>query len=169
MAVKPDMIGMAVKDMAATLSFYRLLGLDIPAGVEGEPHVDGGLHQPLPIESAFERGCTHVLALTTVRADYRAPAQTLPLRLMLRPFIGRWPLGLREHFWYRRPHAYNRALDLAAGRARPDGAGVELATLYPCGPRISRTTVDRDLVRRAADACIERVSVLLRELTPSPA
>jgi catechol 2,3-dioxygenase-like lactoylglutathione lyase family enzyme len=40
MAVKPDMIGMAVKDMAAALSFYRLLGLDIPAGVEGEPHVE---------------------------------------------------------------------------------------------------------------------------------
>jgi catechol 2,3-dioxygenase-like lactoylglutathione lyase family enzyme len=40
MAIKPDMVGMVVKDMAATLSFYRLLGLQVPAGVEGEPHVE---------------------------------------------------------------------------------------------------------------------------------
>lgn len=40
MAVQPDMIGIVVKDMAAALRFYRLLDLAIPAGVEGEPHVD---------------------------------------------------------------------------------------------------------------------------------
>jgi catechol 2,3-dioxygenase-like lactoylglutathione lyase family enzyme len=40
MAVKPDMVGMTVSDMAATLRFYRLLELDIPEGVEGEPYVE---------------------------------------------------------------------------------------------------------------------------------
>jgi uncharacterized glyoxalase superfamily protein PhnB len=33
--------------MAATLAFYRLIGLDIAAGADAEPHVDidlGGLH-----------------------------------------------------------------------------------------------------------------------------
>jgi catechol 2,3-dioxygenase-like lactoylglutathione lyase family enzyme len=40
MAIKPDMIGMIVRDMAATLRFYRLLGLDIPEGVEAEPYVE---------------------------------------------------------------------------------------------------------------------------------
>jgi catechol 2,3-dioxygenase-like lactoylglutathione lyase family enzyme len=34
------MIGLAVKDMAASLSFYRRLGLDIP---EGEDHVEATL------------------------------------------------------------------------------------------------------------------------------
>jgi catechol 2,3-dioxygenase-like lactoylglutathione lyase family enzyme len=40
MAVQPDMVGMVVCDMAATLRFYRLLGLDTPAGGEGEPFVE---------------------------------------------------------------------------------------------------------------------------------
>jgi uncharacterized glyoxalase superfamily protein PhnB len=40
MAIQPDMIGIVVSDMAAALSFYRLLGLAVPAGVEGEAHVE---------------------------------------------------------------------------------------------------------------------------------
>lgn len=40
MAVHPDMVGMVVRDMAASLKFYRLLGLAVPEGVEGEPYVE---------------------------------------------------------------------------------------------------------------------------------
>ncbi len=36
----PDMIGMIVRDMHATLDFYRALGLDIPAQAEQEDHVE---------------------------------------------------------------------------------------------------------------------------------
>src|SRR5690349_6875808 len=39
-AVRPDMVGMVVRDMGATLRFYRLLELEIPEGVEGEPYVE---------------------------------------------------------------------------------------------------------------------------------
>ena len=35
-----DMIGLVARDMAASLAFYRRLGLDIPEGAEREPHVD---------------------------------------------------------------------------------------------------------------------------------
>jgi len=35
-----DLIGLVVKDMAATLAFYRLLGLPIPDGAESEGHVE---------------------------------------------------------------------------------------------------------------------------------
>jgi uncharacterized glyoxalase superfamily protein PhnB len=38
-----DAIGMVVADMAATLAFYRLLGIDIADGVEGEGHVEATL------------------------------------------------------------------------------------------------------------------------------
>jgi len=38
-----DAIGMVVKDMAATLAFYRLLGLDIPKEAETEGHVEASL------------------------------------------------------------------------------------------------------------------------------
>ncbi len=37
---KLDMIGLVVRDMAASLAFYRLLGLDIPAGSDQHPHVE---------------------------------------------------------------------------------------------------------------------------------
>jgi catechol 2,3-dioxygenase-like lactoylglutathione lyase family enzyme len=40
MAALPDMVGYVVRDMAATLRFYRLLGLAIPEGVESENYVE---------------------------------------------------------------------------------------------------------------------------------
>ena len=46
MKLRPALIELVVSDMAATLAFYRRLGLDIPPDADGEPHVDtefGGL------------------------------------------------------------------------------------------------------------------------------
>ncbi|GGO11096.1 glyoxalase [Microbispora rosea subsp. aerata] len=47
MAPTFDLIGLVVTDMAASLAFYRRLGLDIPASADTEPHVEvtlpGGL------------------------------------------------------------------------------------------------------------------------------
>lgn len=37
------MIGLVVSDMAASLAFYRRLGLDIPADSDGQPHVEAAL------------------------------------------------------------------------------------------------------------------------------
>jgi uncharacterized glyoxalase superfamily protein PhnB len=38
--VLPDMVGIVVKDMGKALAFYRLLGLPVPEGQEGEPYVE---------------------------------------------------------------------------------------------------------------------------------
>ncbi|MET3982736.1 VOC family protein [Streptomyces sp. PvR034] len=47
MTPRLDMIGLVVSDMAASLAFYRRLGLDVPAEADKEPHVEatgpGGL------------------------------------------------------------------------------------------------------------------------------
>jgi uncharacterized glyoxalase superfamily protein PhnB len=40
MAIQPDMIGLTVRDMGASLRFYRLLGLEIPEDAEAQPHVE---------------------------------------------------------------------------------------------------------------------------------
>lgn len=44
---KLDMIGLVVEDLAASLAFYRRLGLEIPASADDAPHVEvtlpGGL------------------------------------------------------------------------------------------------------------------------------
>ena len=37
---QPDLLGIVVRDMATALKFYRLLGLDIPATLDNEPHVE---------------------------------------------------------------------------------------------------------------------------------
>jgi catechol 2,3-dioxygenase-like lactoylglutathione lyase family enzyme len=46
-APRIDMIGLVVADLAASLAFYRRLGIDIPEAAETQPHVDvtlpGGL------------------------------------------------------------------------------------------------------------------------------
>jgi uncharacterized glyoxalase superfamily protein PhnB len=40
LAIKPDMVGLVVRDMAEALRFYRALGLDVPAGQDEEPFVE---------------------------------------------------------------------------------------------------------------------------------
>ena len=37
---QPDLLGIIVKDMATSLKFYRLLGLDIPVDKDTEDHVE---------------------------------------------------------------------------------------------------------------------------------
>lgn len=38
-----DVVGLVVSDMAATLAFYRRLGLGIPADADARPHVEAAL------------------------------------------------------------------------------------------------------------------------------
>ena len=51
-----DVIGVVVADMGEALAFYRLLGLDIPADADGEPHVEVGL--PGGLRLAFDTEAT---------------------------------------------------------------------------------------------------------------
>ena len=39
MAIVPDMVGIVVSDMGRSLAFYRMLGLDIAEGQDGEEYV----------------------------------------------------------------------------------------------------------------------------------
>ena len=54
---KLDAFGVVVADMAKALDFYRMLGLDIPAAADGEPHVEvalpGGLRLLFDTESTI--------------------------------------------------------------------------------------------------------------------
>lgn len=52
-----DVIGIVVADMAKALDFYRLLGLEIPAEADSEPHVEvvvgGGLRLAFDTEAVI--------------------------------------------------------------------------------------------------------------------
>ncbi len=43
MTTRLDLVGIVVADMARSLAFYRLLGIDLPSDADREPHVDAGL------------------------------------------------------------------------------------------------------------------------------
>jgi catechol 2,3-dioxygenase-like lactoylglutathione lyase family enzyme len=43
MRLRPALIELVVVDMAATLAFYRRLGIEIPADADSQPHVDAAL------------------------------------------------------------------------------------------------------------------------------
>ncbi|MCQ6551852.1 VOC family protein [Streptomyces sp. C10-9-1] len=43
MTPRLDAVGLVVSDMAASLAFYRRLGLDVPAGADDAPHVEAVL------------------------------------------------------------------------------------------------------------------------------
>jgi catechol 2,3-dioxygenase-like lactoylglutathione lyase family enzyme len=65
MNLRPALIELVVSDMAATVAFYRLLGLDLPADADAQPHVDadlgGGLHLAFDTEDtirSFDPGWT---------------------------------------------------------------------------------------------------------------
>ncbi len=49
MALKLDLIGITVADMTAALTFYRLLGFDIPEPGAGEDHVEAVLPNGLRV------------------------------------------------------------------------------------------------------------------------
>lgn len=60
-----DLIGLVVADLAASLAFYRRLGLDIPDDADGKPHVEvrlpGGLRiawDPIETIRSFDPGWT---------------------------------------------------------------------------------------------------------------
>jgi uncharacterized glyoxalase superfamily protein PhnB len=61
MSIQPAAIGIVATDLPRTLSFYRALGLDIPAEADDAPHVDvelpGGMRlmfDPLSTLQAFD-------------------------------------------------------------------------------------------------------------------
>ena len=65
MTPKFDLIGLVVEDMAASLAFYRRLGLDVPPDSDDQPHVEavlpGGLRfawDTVATVRSFEPGWT---------------------------------------------------------------------------------------------------------------
>jgi catechol 2,3-dioxygenase-like lactoylglutathione lyase family enzyme len=56
MKLRPAQVELVVSDMAASLAFYRQLGLEIPADADNEPHVDvdlGGLRLAFDTEDTI--------------------------------------------------------------------------------------------------------------------
>jgi catechol 2,3-dioxygenase-like lactoylglutathione lyase family enzyme len=57
MKLRPAVVELVVSDMATTLTFYRRLGLDLPAEADAQPHVEvdlgGGLRMAFDTEATI--------------------------------------------------------------------------------------------------------------------
>ncbi|WP_369147251.1 VOC family protein [Streptomyces sp. R44] len=76
-----DLVGLVVSDMAASLAFYRRLGLDVPAGAGSAPHVEavlpGGLRIAWDTEDvvrSFDPGWTRPEGGNRVELAFRCGA-----------------------------------------------------------------------------------------------
>jgi predicted patatin/cPLA2 family phospholipase len=112
----------ALKDLLAATSSLPLIAK--PIALHGEPFMDGGIADPIPIERALAKGSERVVAVLTRPAGYRKKRSALVA--LLGKTYRRYPeLG---RAFSRRADAYNAALDRLAelerdGRAfavRPD-------------------------------------------------
>ncbi|MFB7452025.1 VOC family protein [Streptomyces sp. NPDC057027] len=120
-----DLVGLVVSDMAASLAFYRRLGLDIPAGAESAPHVEaalpGGLRIAWDTEDvvrSFDPGWTRPAGGNRVELAFRCaePADVDAVYEELVAAGHRGHLKPWDAVWGQR---YAVVLD-------PDGSGVSL-------------------------------------------
>ncbi|MFE0651191.1 VOC family protein [Streptomyces sp. NPDC059534] len=120
-----DLVGLVVSDMAASLAFYRRLGLDVPAGAESAPHVEaelpGGLRIAWDTEDvvrSFDPGWTRPTGGHRIELAFRcgAPAEVDAVYEELVAAGYRGHLKPWDAVWGQR---YAVVLD-------PDGCGVSL-------------------------------------------
>ena len=124
-----------LKATAAIVPLYnRSVSLD------GGAYVDGGLSNPIPIQSALDAGCTHILVLLTRPPEFVfrpfSPYQRAMISLLLRG----WKPAFVDAFFRDRPLRYRLARDLALGKTSCSAA---LAVIGPGSdsPKITRTTL----------------------------
>lgn len=125
MTARFDLVGLVVGDMARSLAFYRLLGFDLPASADAEPHVEAALPGGLRVAwdtvetvRSFDPGWTppsggHRIGLAFV-CDDPADVDATYARLVEAGYEGH--LAPWDAFWGQR---YATVRD-------PDGNGIDL-------------------------------------------
>ncbi|KAM9862506.1 VOC family protein [Leucobacter sp. BZR 635] len=68
MSLTLDFLGIVTRDLAASLAFYRELGIEIPEGAESEPHVEALL------PSGMRIGWDTVEVIQSFDPEYAPPA-----------------------------------------------------------------------------------------------
>ncbi|WP_043729902.1 VOC family protein [Nocardia asiatica] len=125
-----DVIGIVVRDMAASIAFYRRLGLDIPQGSEQEGHAEAalpnGLRLALDTEAviaSFHTGWTPPTGAGRLGIAFRCadPAEVDAVYTELVDAGYHGELKPWDAFWGQR---YAVVLD-------PDGNGVDLYAALP--------------------------------------
>jgi catechol 2,3-dioxygenase-like lactoylglutathione lyase family enzyme len=128
-----DVIGLVVEDMAASLTFYRRLGVDVPAEADDAPHVEAALPGGLRLAwdtvktvQSFDPGWTPATGTRISLAfDCGTPAGVDAVYAELTAAGHPGHLPPWDAFWGQR---YAALLD-------PEGNGVDLFAAADAGPQ----------------------------------
>jgi predicted patatin/cPLA2 family phospholipase len=141
--------------LKATAAIVPLYNRAVP--LDGIPYVDGGISNPIPIQSALDAGCTHILVLLTRPPDFEIRVFSGLQRALLSLMLRGWKDEFVKTFEKERPRRYRMARDLAFGRT-PCGAALAVIGPGPDSPRISRTTLAPRRLKVAIEDAMRRTN-----------
>ena len=134
--------------------------------IDGQPYVDGGIANPVPVRAAIEAGCTHVLVLLTRPAAYTSHNYTPFQRFYLSLLLKNWPAPFVESFYERSSTRYNETRNIAFGKTTVKN-GINIAVISPAldSPEIARITIARKKLTAAMNDAIRRTREIFRDLS----
>ena len=125
--------------------------------IDGVPYVDGGITNPIPVRSAVENGCTHVLVLLTQEPNFVARQYSAFQRFCLRPFLKTWPPAFVDAFYGCQHKRYNESREIVF-RENMLSQDVNIAFIGPqaTSPFVSRATKARRRLEAAMSDAVYR-------------
>jgi predicted patatin/cPLA2 family phospholipase len=127
----------------------------------GHPYVDGGIANPIPVKSAIEAGCTHILVLLTRPPSFVSTGFRRWQRLGMAPLFRKWPPAFVESFYLRQSKRYNETRAIAFGSQNLKH-GVHIAVIAPGddSPPVGRSTMSRKKLFAAQEDAMRRTRAL---------
>jgi len=141
--------------LKATAAIVPLYNRAVP--LDGHRYVDGGISNPIPVASAIEGGCTHILVLLTREPDFVSHGYGRLQRYCLAPLLSKWPDALVASFFQRQSSRYNETREIALGTSKVP-PGVQIAMICPASdsPTVGRATTNRAKLLAAKDDAVRR-------------
>jgi predicted patatin/cPLA2 family phospholipase len=136
-----------------------------PVLIDGTPYVDGGITNPIPVQSAIDGGCTHILVLLTRPPEFLSPGYSGFEQFCMSPLFRSWSPAFVRVFYEEQYRRYNSTRKLAFGR-RPARDGVTIAVIGPSAawPAVSRATIARRRLKAAMDDAMVKTRKVFAEL-----
>ncbi len=135
-----------------------------PVLLDGLPYVDGGIANPIPILSAMEAGCTHILVLLTRPRSFRIREFTPRQQAVLKHTLRRWPAAFRHVMLHHRVQRYKLARALAYGESSlfPHVQVTVVEPTLEAAKKISRVTRSAPALLAAVEQARRQTHLLFR-------
>lgn len=134
--------------------------------IQGEPYVDGGISNPIPVQAAIDGGSTHILVVLTRPPHFLSEGFTGLQRLWLSTMLSKWPAAFVETFHERQSRLYNESRRIAFS-GTVAGPGIHIAVIGPTAesPPIERATISRRKLLSAQNDAERITRAVFRDLS----